>query len=192
MSCHAEMEILVSAYLDHEVTAQQHDAVEQHLRDCTVCQATVASWTRIHQACRSLEMKHAPPDFRQHMTQRLDQQPWWGRSWQRPRLRYACAFVVVMVFGGVMATLSPVWFHRPSEPDWGGAGRGGAARVVNVYAEDILFGGTTLTLDHILAVEGFGLSEEPTLSEELLDSIEFFDQYPLGVGAEHARFRTTS
>ena len=176
--------MLVSAYIDDEVTEQERDTVERHLQDCVACQATVTSFSRIHTLYRTLEVKNAPRGFRQRVTQRLDEQPSWVLPWRMPRLVYACSFVVLVLFAGVMATLSPSWFHATSDSDT-------LAQAVDIYAEDILFGGTTLALDDIFVIEDSEFTEDSSASEDFLDSLDFFDSNTSGVddkNAEHLWF----
>ena len=174
MPCREEMEILLSAYIDNEVTTQERDTVERHLQECAACQATLTSFSRIHAEYGELEVKHAPRDFRQRVTQRLDERSRWRFFRRMPRLVYACSVAVLLIFGGVMATLSPSWFQPVPDSDT-------VAQVVDIYAEDILFGGTTPALDDMFAVDDTDITDDSTASDDFLDSIDFFDSNTSGV-----------
>lgn len=169
MSDHEEMELLVSAYLDHEATPEECRVVEQHLEECAACRATLASFSAMHALYRELEVKTAPPDFRQQMTQRLDERPRWGGLWRRPRLVYAGSLAMLLIFAVVMTTVSPSWFDAAPEP-------ASVAQAVDVYAEDILFGDTTSILDDVFTWEETdeGVKSEAS-QDDFLDALEFFD-----------------
>ncbi len=175
------MEILLSAYIDNEATTQERDTVERHLQECAACQTTLTSFSRIHAAYGQVEVKHAPRNFRQRVTQRLDEQSRWTLFRRMPRLVYACSVALLLIFGGSMATLSPSWFQPVPDSDT-------VAQAVDIYAEDILFGGTTPALDDMFAVGDLNFTNDSSASDDFLDSIDFFDSNTSGLydnNAEH-------
>jgi len=165
------MEMLVSAYLDNEVTEQERKMVEQHLPQCPECQAMLVSFARIQTLYRELDVKEAPRDFRQHVTQRLDQQSSRWFSWHVPRLVYAFSFALLILLGGFMATRSLWWIDMSSDS-------GDIAQTIDIYAEDVLFGETAFVLDEIFAIEDVSLAEDVEITAEdmeITDETSFSD-----------------
>jgi predicted anti-sigma-YlaC factor YlaD len=158
-----EIEILLSAYVDDEVSTEERDIVEQHLEQCSPCQSTVAAFSGVHGLYQSLDMKEAPVDFRQRVTQRLAVPNHGWLPWQWPRLAYVAALSLLIVIGGVIGTVS-----LQQNRWWLSSGQY-AEQIVEVYAEDILFGETVFVTEDIFAVE------DTSVAEEILDNIGLFE-----------------
>jgi anti-sigma factor RsiW len=148
-----EIEILLSAYVDDEVSDKEREIVEQHLQQCSACQLTVAAFSEVHRVYQEeLEVKEAPVDFRQRVTQRLEM-PFRGwLPWQWPRLVYAVGVFLLIVVGGTIATLSLK--QNPLSPSVQQV-----EQTVEVYAEDILFGEALVLTEDIFAVEDVSVAE---------------------------------
>lgn len=164
MKC-AEMEILVSSYIDGEVTREEKQAVEDHLKICDVCRTTLIEFSRLHTLSQELERKEAPPGFRQRVTQRLETKPRFATVWfprRRPRLVYALSFALLLLLGGGLFALRHAQVPMPPSTEQ-------AAPDVDVYAEDILFDQTGYSADEIFSEDEIGAAEE------ILDTIDFTD-----------------
>lgn len=153
MSCQ-KMEILLSAYIDGEVTSEEKHVVETHLRQCPACQAVVAEFSRVHLLYQEMEEKTAPRDFRQHVTQRLEARSWSRLPWRLPRLVYVLSLAVIVLFAGILFKV----YFAPSTPS--------SLEEFDVYAEDILFGQTSSSFDDLFS------TGDVTTVEEMLDTID--------------------
>jgi anti-sigma factor RsiW len=179
------MEILVSAYIDDEVTEEERHTVEHHLQQCADCRATVTSFSRIQTLYQQLEVKEAPRDFRQQVAQRLDEQSRSLFPWRMPRLVYALSCVLILLLGGLMATLSPWWLNTSPQIDT-------VAQAVEVYAEDVLFGESVFAVESLFAAEDTDSTgyvdfteeevsltedsdfvENSSIAEDILNSLDF-------------------
>jgi len=155
MKCEG-IKILLSAYIDGEVTEEERQTVESHLDVCEVCKTTVAEFSRLHTLYQELEVKEAPLDFRQRVTQRIEAKshfvfPW--LPWRLPRLVYVVSFSLLVLLSGTIIALHVI--KQPSQ------------QVVDVYAEDILFDQAVSSMDEIFSVG------EMSIAEEILDTIDF-------------------
>jgi anti-sigma factor RsiW len=155
MKCQ-DIELLLSAYIDGELTEEEQRDVETHLSTCVACQMVVEEFSQLHTWYAELERQPASPGFRQRVTQRLDALPHRLLPWRWPKLVYAVSCALFVIVGGILLSVH-VFQPPPSE----------VAQEVNVYAEDILFGSTTVSLDDMFAVE------DTNIAEEILDTIEF-------------------
>jgi anti-sigma factor RsiW len=54
-----KFEILVSAYLDHELSAEERDLFEQHVASCDTCRALIAEWKEVEAALRRQQLREA-------------------------------------------------------------------------------------------------------------------------------------
>ena len=54
-----KFEILVSAYLDHELSAEERDLFGQHVASCDTCRALVAEWKEVEAALRRQQLREA-------------------------------------------------------------------------------------------------------------------------------------
>lgn len=155
MKC-KEIKILLSAYIDGEVTEEERQAVENHLPVCEICKTTIAEFSRLHTCCQEMERKEAPPDFRQRVTQRIEATPHWAfprLPWRLRRLVYVVSCSLLVLLSGTIIALHVI--KHPSQ------------QVVDVYAEDILFDQAVLSMDEVFAVG------ETSIAEEILDTIDF-------------------
>ena len=158
-----EMEILLSAYVDGEATRAERQSVEDHLKGCEVCRTTVAEFARLHTLYQELEIKEAPPGFRQRVTQRIETQPRFAVSWRSrrlPRLVYVVSFSLLVLLGGGIIALHLT--KHPTQQSWEQA-----SPDVDVYAEDILFNPAVYSMNEIFSVG------EVSPAEEILDAIDF-------------------
>jgi len=176
MKCN-EVDVLLSAYIDEEVTDEERQVVEEHLNACQVCQTSVAAFSRLHTWYHEMEVKQAPPDFRQRVTHRLEgASRWaWVWSWWRfPRLAYALSFLVVIL---LCATFVPRAAREPRQPSWNQM-----TLEIDVYAEDILFdAGATVRLNEVFS------GGTTSIAEELLSTIDFRENgawHPFGTEAQ--------
>jgi predicted anti-sigma-YlaC factor YlaD len=155
MKCE-EIEILLSAYVDGEVTEEEKQIVENHLNVCEVCQAMVAEFSRLHTLYQEMERKEAPPDFRQRVTQRIEATPSFAfswLSWRLPRLVYVVSVSLLVLLSGTIIAL-----HMTKQP---------SQQVVDVYAEDILFDQAIFSMNEVFS------ETETSIAEEILDMIDF-------------------
>lgn len=162
MKCE-EIEILLSAYIDEEVTDREKRTVEGHIRDCKACRMALADFSGLHSLYKELEPVEAPKGFRQRVTQRIEATPIprFGFSWKLPRLVYSFSFALVIVLCGAVILLQTL--QQP--PDQSGEEL--AAAEINVYAEDVLFG---QTFDQDIDIFSVG---ELHIAEEILETIDF-------------------
>lgn len=145
---------MLSAYIDGEATEEEKRLVEAHLNECETCHTTVTAFSRLHRLYGELEKQEAPPGFRQRVTQRLEARPRILLPWRWPRLVYAVSCAVFVLVSGVLIVYL---LSSPTVPD----------QEIDVYAEDILFGQTTSSLDDMFS------AEETSIAEEILDTIDF-------------------
>ena len=103
MKCE-EIEILLSAYIDGEVTDREKRATEKHIRECKVCRRLLADFSELHSLYKELEPVEAPKGFRQRVTQRIDvrPKPRFGLTWRFPRLVYSFSFALIIVLCGAV------------------------------------------------------------------------------------------
>jgi anti-sigma factor RsiW len=157
MKC-AELEMLLSAYIDGEVTPEEHQMVERHLSRCAACRNTMAQFAAIHTLYQNLEVKAAPPDFRQQVTQRLE-----GRSrcrWAWPRLAAVLSFVLLLVVAGALVIARVA--HQPASDSVRQAGL-----EIDVYAEEVLFDSVEVqTSDAIFSIG------QPGVAEDILETMD--------------------
>jgi len=151
-----EIEILISAYIDGEVTEEEKRIVEEHLCDCGACRKTLDEFSGLHTLSQELEVQEAPPGFRQRVTQRISEKPWIAFWWRRlPRLAYA-SFALLLVFSAAIITLHVYQTWNQASPD------------IDVYAEDILFNQLVAGEDSLFSGE-----YEVSVAEEILGTIDF-------------------
>lgn len=154
MKCE-DIGILISAYVDGEVTEEEKQFVETHLCDCTACRETLNEFVTLHTLSQGLEVKEALPGFRQRVTQRIDDKSRVVSLWWRlPRLVYAVSLALLLVISGTIIGLHMWQDQVPLD--------------VDVYAEDILFNQST-SVGESLFFEGY----EASIAEEILDTIDF-------------------
>jgi predicted anti-sigma-YlaC factor YlaD len=154
MKCQ-EIEILLSAYIDGEVTEEEKRLVEAHLNACDACQTTMTEFSRLHTFYSELERQEAPAGFRQQVTQSLEARPRMLLTWRWPRMVYVVSCALFVLVSGVL--IGSYILFSPDNLDV----------EVDVYAEDILFGQMTSSLDDLFS------TEETSIAEEILNTIEF-------------------
>jgi predicted anti-sigma-YlaC factor YlaD len=170
MKCE-EIEILLSAYVDGEVTEEEKQTVENHLNVCELCQTMVTEFSRLHTLYQEMERKKAPPDFRQRVTQRIEAKPYFvfpWLSWRLPRLVYVVSVSLVVLLSGAIIALYMT--KHPSQ------------QVVDVYAEDILFDQAVFSMNEVFSGGETGIAEEilDTIDSAEADTSFFFgDDWPL-------------
>ena len=160
-----DIEILISAYIDGEATEEEIRFVEEHLQGCESCRATLSDFTGLHTLSRELEEVTAPPGFRQRVTERLDAKPRFAFSWRASKLVYALSFSLLVLLSGAVILLHTMW-QTPEQ-----VGIEQAALDVDVYAEDILFGQSTVSDSEIYS-SSLGTA---SVAEEILNTIDFGD-----------------
>ncbi len=149
--------ILLSAYVDLEVTYKEKILVEDHLKVCEACRRTVSEFTDVHRLYQDVAVKEPPPGFRQRVTQRLEKKlrlGFPGLSWSLPKLAYALPFALLILIAGIIS------LQVTEQP---------ALVVVDVYAEDFLFDQTGSAVEEPFSVE------EATVADEIMDMF-FFDK----------------
>lgn len=162
MKCE-EIEILLSVYIDGEVTDREKRTIEEHIGDCKTCRMTLADFSELHSLYKELEHVEAPKGFRQRVTQRIEAtpKPRFGFSWKLPRLVYSFSFALIIVLCGAVILL-----HTLQQPP-DRAGEELATAEINVYAEDVLFG---QIFDQEIDIFSVG---EVHVAEEILETIDF-------------------
>lgn len=159
-----EIEVLLSAYIDGEVTEQEKLTVEEHLNVCPVCQAMVAEFSQLHRLYQDMEVREAPADFRQQLTERIESRRRFAFPQVLPRFVYVFSCALLVTIGGIVAALylTDVLPFRNTAEEF------------DVYAEDILFGQTVSLTDDIFSsgdeLFSFG---DVNVAEEILNTIEF-------------------
>ena len=156
MKCE-EIEVLLSAYVDREVTDKEKILVENHLKVCEACRRTVSEFTGVHTLYQDMAVKEPLPGFRQRMTQRLEKKPrlgFPGLSWSLPKLAYVLPFALLMLVVGIIS------LQVTEQP---------ALVVVDIYAEDFLFDQAESTIEGLFSVE------EAIVADEIMDMF-FFDE----------------
>lgn len=153
MTCQ-KIEILISAYIDGEITGEEKHLVDIHLQHCVACRTLMIEFSRLHLLYQEMEEREAPRDFRQRVTQRLEARTWKLFPWRIPRLVYALSFLFLVVAGG-LGVRSWLTSSGPSLDD------------VEVYAEDILFGNTFSSSTDLFSLNDGGIAEE------ILSTIDF-------------------
>ena len=147
MQCE-EIEILLSAHIDQEVTEQESRLVENHLKVCEDCQRRVSAFLEVHRLYDDMAVKEPLPGFRQRVTQRLEKEPClplMERWWKWKPLAYVIPFVLLILVGGIAL------FQVAKQSD---------LQAVDVYAEDILFGQAGSTVDDIFSLERTSVADE--------------------------------
>lgn len=161
MTCQ-EIELLLSVYIDDELTVEEQTQVEDHLSACAACRALVAEFADMRHQLMALDRYDAPPDFRQRVTQRLDAKPrhwllrWPGRF---PRLAPALSMLTLLCVGALF-----LLFQAPSPQDEQHAAE------INIYAEDVLFGDQEST-----EWEDAWTLENDCIADDLLESFDELD-----------------
>ncbi len=161
MKCN-KVKILLSAYVDGEVTEKEKQTVEAHLDICETCKTTMAEFSRLHTLYQGMEIQEAPPGFRQRVTQRIETTPRFVFSWlpwRLPRLVYVLSFSLLVLLSGVIIALHVI---KPPTETWQQM-----SLDVDVYAEDILFDQAVFSMNRIFSVG------ETSVAEEILDTIDF-------------------
>ena len=161
-----EIEILISAYVDEEVTEEERQVVEEHIRVCEDCQTILTNFIELHTLSQELELKQAPQGFRQRVSQRIDTKPNFVFPWRLPRLVYVLSLSLLILLSTVGLILQhTLWQKTTMDQNW----KEQAALGVEVYAEDILFGQSTFDETDIFS------EEEVSVAEEILDTIDFIE-----------------
>jgi len=113
MNIHVENEIL-SAYLDHELSAAEADAVQGHASACPSCRAQLESLRQAKLFLARAPRRAMPPELMAEIAKRLSQPAWreaLGRLWPRPR-------VCIPAGAFAAAVLALAWIGLRSEtPD---------------------------------------------------------------------------
>jgi anti-sigma factor RsiW len=151
MSCDT-MEVLLSAYIDGEVTAEERQTVEQHVAHCESCRVMLQDFSTAQTLVRTLPTFDAPQGFRQRVTERIERT---SRIWFRVRQfapRFALGTVVLlMISAGVL------FWHLQQAPQ---NQTEQYAASIEVYAEDILFEDVSTTTDVLFSTDTDGVAEE--------------------------------
>ena len=113
MKCR-DLEELLSAYADSELPRVQREFVEEHLADCSYCQATLADYMKVRQQLTSLRVVPIMPDMKEATMSKIKEphnRP--ARRWMRPALATIPVVTVLIVLlalqpwgsfpGGIMA-----------------------------------------------------------------------------------------
>ena len=109
MKC-GDLEELLSAYADGELPRAQREFVEEHLADCSQCQATLADYMKVRQQLTSLRVVPTMPDIKgSTMSKIKDMHNRSIRRWMRPALA-AIPVVIVLI---VLLVLQP-WGSFPA------------------------------------------------------------------------------
>ena len=156
MDC-KEIGILLSAYVDLEVTDKEKTLVEDHLKVCEACRRTVSEFTGVHTLYQGMAVKEPLPGLSQRVTQRLEKKPrlgFLGLSWSLPKLAYVLPFALLILVVGIIS------LQVTEQP---------APVVVDVYAEDFLFDQAGSAAEELFSVE------EATVADEIMDMF-FFDE----------------
>ncbi len=156
-----DIEILISAYIDDEVTGEEKHIVEEHLRTCKNCRDTLTDFSDLHSLFGELEAKEAVRGFRQRVTERIDAQPRLEWSWRRvSRLAYALCFSLLILLGGTVLSLyidkTPLISPQNGEQ---------TVVEIDVYAEDFLFEQSSSTEFDLFS----SATTETSIGEEILD-----------------------
>lgn len=101
---HKTMEELLSAYYDHELTAEQTQLVERHLRECIHCREAMAAFQNASDALRSAADFELAPMFTANVlrTIRLEKEEegsWFSAVSVGRRLVWALGVVSVVIVG---------------------------------------------------------------------------------------------
>ena len=108
MKCE-DLEELLSAYADGELPRTQREFVEEHLADCSQCQAKLADYMKVRQQLTSLRVVPTMPDIKgSTMSKIKDMHNRSVRRWMRPALA-AIPVVIVLI---VLLVLQP-WSSFP-------------------------------------------------------------------------------
>jgi len=111
-------EILVSAYLDGELNAEERDLFEKHLAGCEMCRTLVAEWQEVERALRGERLKQALHDegrLADSVRRDLSQSGAFRRARRRSFLRRATEHVAMrwptyaVGLGVVLAAAAAVW-----------------------------------------------------------------------------------
>ena len=154
MKCE-EIEVLLSAYVDREVTNKEKILVENHLKVCEACRRTVSAFTGVHTLYQEMAVKEPLAGFRQRVTQRLEKKQllgFPGLSWSLPKLVYVLPFALLILVVGIIS------LQVTEQP---------ALVVVDVYAEDFLFDQAGSTGEGLFSVE------EAIVADEIMDMFIF-------------------
>ena len=173
MKCE-EIEILLSAHIDQEVTEQERQLVENHLKVCEVCKRTVSGFFKVHKLYQDMPVIEPLSGFRQRVTQRLEKEPrppLLEGLWRWKPLACVISFALLVLVGGTFL------LQVAERSD---------LQVVDVYAEDILFGQAGSTVDDIFSLERTSVADElvDIFYFDEADNTLFFENEPLSsVGA---------
>jgi hypothetical protein len=135
MKC-VELEELLSAYIDGEITEREKQIVEEHLETCRECGELLVDFSKVHSLYGELDHLRAPQGFRLRVAQRVDapSRSWFVLPWKMCRLGYAFSILLlVMLVGSVL-------FWQVRERSSEQSGETLLAGEIEVFAEDILFG----------------------------------------------------
>jgi hypothetical protein len=147
--------ILLSAYVDRELTDEERQTVENHLKVCEGCKRTVSEFSQVRRLYQDLAVKEPHPGFTQRVTQRIEKKPRLSLprvSWSLSRPAYVLSFTLLILVGGIIAS------QVAEQP---------ALQVVDVYAEDILFYNAGFTGEDLFSVE------EASIVDEMVDILCF-------------------
>jgi predicted anti-sigma-YlaC factor YlaD len=149
--------ILLSAYVDREITDEERQRVENHLKVCEGCKRMVSEFSEVRRLYQDMAVKEPLPGFRQRVTQRIEKKPRLSLprvSWSLSRPAYVLSLTLLILVGGIIA------LQVAEQP---------ALQVVDVYAEDILFDQAGFTGDDLFSVG------EASIVDEMVDTL-YFDE----------------
>jgi anti-sigma factor RsiW len=107
---HEQVEALLSAYLDDELTQAEAQRVELHLEECGECRAALREMRRIQQLTAAIEFRQPPEGALEAIEQRLSVRgPRWG-GWAL----IIIGLVAWVVYGLALALRRPRW---PTVPE---------------------------------------------------------------------------
>lgn len=104
MDC-GEVRDLLHVYLDDELPADEHRAMDEHLRQCTECAAALADLKALRQRIRGAGTYMPPAGLEQRLRAAIGLEPplFTRPTWRRAML-LAASHIAALVLGGLIAT----------------------------------------------------------------------------------------
>ncbi len=106
-----------SAYVEHELSAEEKTAFEKHIRSCPTCMQRVEALRRLRKRLRNLQPISTPPDFETILRARIQISKKVGRSkWllaPQPLRWPAIGFAAVVLLIAVTFLMQSHFFSQP-------------------------------------------------------------------------------
>jgi len=116
MKCH-RINILLPAYLDNEVTAEERKTIEEHLNSCPGCQKALNDLTKTVELTRNLPKLEPPPFFEQRIMARIREESTPKRSFWKKIFYPLHIKVPIQVMATVVIAVLAFYLYSNGDPE---------------------------------------------------------------------------